>query len=1613
MTEKTNDTPMTMTPEQQGVFFSLMQQRVPSWVLESSTDIRGALRTSLLASYRSRDALAQTLSDLNSPESFCAPLLAKAMSDKLGRSLDMEGVVFQHIRSTSSLLGLRKKLVTPIDRDLLMAACENFESSETQESNYHESSLIYIPERINGRFNDILSIKPHEFAQLCRTLDLGKQYQAHIKALFDTQQLRENAVASAKDQFEVDMHIAFMKKHVSADVYSMLKSVKEGASTIKLGKNTLGYQGLQLLEVKLHGAVFIGPVSEQAGDDYRCVVYLPGDPVHPLKEYASFKHFESELSRRLRTAGFRTFFMRYILLKDQPLFHTELETRLLSRKTPPLPADSIYVPVEGFELKDDLFLTMFHQRSAQVSADARLLVVPTDDEDEKTRLDRLETYKTISLNTLLLFSSFVPVLGEVMFAIAGVQLLAEVYEGIESWSRGEQEQATDHLFDVIENLILLAAVAGGGVAVGKGFRTLKTSSFVERLRSVSVGSGATRLWKPDLKAYRQTSAMPRGLPADEQGLVTWRERQYLRTDTDTYAMRPVQGTDLWEIEHPRTPERYSPVMETNGAGAWRHDSELPQEWSLLRLFRRLGYREEDLSDTEALQLLAASGLDDKLLRRQYLDRSKPMATLVDTARRFRADKAVSRFIDHMHIPSSAPQADADLQLHLLTSLATWPQDASVSITRIGGSEVRRYGPASASRPIKIAEDLIRKGQFYPTLLKSLDTQARTRLMGVSATNEALQVQSLISLIAKQAELKKLPIFARVYQRSDVIKEPTAAPLREKFTNLPASVADELVQNADVTEWGELAGAKIPLRLAEEARRYAQVVRLNRAYEGLYLDAASGLDSDRLVLNNLKHLPGWANDVFVEIVEWAVQSEEKASIGSSDAAHKLVIKAYPDRYEVSDGNDKVLCTLAKRTRANFFRALWEGLPVNTRTGLGVEADDAGVGLRKKITDLALQRRAAIAQAIGIKAVRIGYRSPMGLADRLVENATLPGLPPSGGVSTRSSALVQRARELYPSHSPTQIDRLLTTLGTDEVLAIRALEALRQEFQTIRYALERWVNRQTHYQEGDGPQLKVPQHSKERAARSILRAWRKEGDYIPDTPEMLYGLSFDAQPLGELPVIVGNFSHIGTLKMDKVGTNAGLNAFLHNFTQLRTLSLTGNHLSRIPQAIASMSKLTSLDLSDNQIKLTPESNQLLSGNDQLHSLDLSFNRALGRTPTVTGLLQLQHLALRDTGIVDWPVGVNDLYGLRTLDLRDNLIEQIPETVFKAPSTLNRGTNINGNPLSASSVQRIAAYQQSSGISLGILTADYRQVAALHPDLERRGTLWMSGLTEADKAPKEALWNSLSVYPRSRDFFHLLAQLHDTADFNLLEMDLSRRVWDVLEAAAEDDALRRALFQMARIGRVGAEEVSALFSDIEVRVLCYQAVVAARSGERTLEGELVRLLRGLFRLQEVERQALIEIGRRVVSGSFSRAQAQELSLTYRVRLAQRLDLPAQPREMNFVRDVDVSPEQLENAYQEVVKAETSTALPASIKARGFWREYLLATYPDEFRTIDVRTAQAIVQLDAQVELSRAIATQRMKAIIENNKNQFEELLTRRTTEALARHPGLTALAGESAEA
>lgn len=1599
----------TITPAQQGVFFDLIKQQAPSWLLESSAELRGELYKSLKASYQTRRAALDDLKAFKSPESFCKPLLAKAMSDKLGEPFEVEGVVFQHVRSTSSLLGLRKKLVLPIDRDLFTAACENFEESETEASDYHESSLIYVPERITGRSNKILSIQPHEFAKLCRTLDLGKQYQAHVKSLFgdgtEDGSLRAGYVGCARNRFEVARHMAVMQKHISADVYQMLNAVTEGRPTIKLGNNTLGYQRMEIFGVKINGPMFIGPVSEHDDDDYRCVVYIPDDPLHSLKEYQSFDKFEVELSNRLKTLEYRNFFLRFIALKDRGTFLTRLNAKLLRTSNLPLPPHTVYTSISGFDLPADvkthLFLAMYRQRGAQVLADSRWLVISTDDEDEKSRLARLETYKTIGINIALFLASFVPIVGEVLFAVAGFQLLQGVYEGFDSWSRGEQEQATDYFFDTLENLIVMGALSAGGAAAGKAYKAVRATDFVQGLRTVPVSSGSLRLWKPDLSAYRKPLPIRTGVQFDEQGLVSGHGNRYLPIGTQAYTVRPVPNTDLWEIQSPAASGRYLPVLETNGAGAWRHPTELPQDWNLLTLFRRLGYREAQVSDAQALQILATIGVDEKPLRQLFVDRGKPMAVLVDAVQRFRADNDTARFIEQMRTPASAPFADADLQLYLLTSLAKWPRDAAVSITNIVGKEVVSYGSTKASKKIAINDDLLRKGQFYPTLLAALSNEERRRLLDSATADPTIRATLLTTLIAGQVERMRLQIFDRLVRRSDSLRLELAVPIREAYAELPASVADELVEHADVSEQRELEQGRVPLRLAEEARRYVKVLRLNRAYEGLYLDAASDQGTHLLLLEALENLPGWPKDVSVQIIEWAVHSEQNPGIVAKVAKHKVLIEAYPDRYQLSDAQGEVISSYTGRTCEHLFRCLWEGLPIHSRKSLGVEADKSGDTLRQKITEQALQQRESIARVIGIEPAYKGYRSPMGLADRHVERLNLLKAPDPG--VRRSAVLLHRARELYPTHSPAQIERFLLTLGTDEVLALRALESLRQEYVDIRDTLERWIHSDGYYQEDDGPRLKVPRRSKERAAQVILRAWRKETDVPLGAPPVLHSLTFDALPLGTLPVIVGHFSHVGTLEMNGVGGSAGLNTFLRNFTHLQALSLTGNRLTRLPQAVADMVNLTRLDLSENQISLTQEAITQLDSMTQLKTLNLSFNPALGRVPTISLHRALRHLALRGTGITEWPVGTSELPDLQTLDLRDNAISQIPPAVFNARTELNRGTNIDGNPLSSKSLLEITAYQKSHGPNLGVITADYRPAVVTQAALEPRPSSWMSGVPAAQVSRLQALWISLAASPNSGDFFYLLGQLLNTADFERLPAVLSQRVWNVLEAAGEADELRRTLFRMARIGRVGAEDPLRVFSNVEVRVLCYRAMAAALSGNRTLEGELVQLMRGLFRLEQVEEQSLIDIGSRTVAGPFTRRQAQELNLAYRVGLAQRLELPAQPMEMNVRLDVEVSPQQLENTYQAVIAAEASRALLESINTRGFWRDYMLVAHQAEFIAISERTTQSLLRLEAQTHLTRETASGLMKAIMENDKNQNDELFRRLTDEALARHPGL----------
>ncbi|MFJ7281798.1 NEL-type E3 ubiquitin ligase domain-containing protein [Pseudomonas sp. NPDC099000] len=1600
----TNSNTPVLTPDQQGAFFDLIKSNAPAWLLTASSQLRSDLYESLITSHRSRSELATILKGLKSPESFCTPLLAQAMSDKLGTLLDTVGVVFQHVRSTSSLLGLRKKLVLPIDRDLLSAACENFELSETLAGNYSDTSLIYIPETITGTVNKILSIEPHEFAELCRKLDLGKQYQAHVQSLFQPasgiNELRNKHVAHAKNSFEVQRHIALMKKTISAQMHQALKAVKE-QQPVKLGNNTLGYQALEMFDVAINGAMFIGPVEEHDDDDYRCVVYLPDDPLHPLKEYASFKDFEAELSGRLRTTAFRKFFMRYIKLGEQSAFLQALDKGLSSPVSSPLPAASVYVSLSGVDIQGDMFQEIFRQYANQVMADTRLLVVPTDDEDEKSRLDRLETYKSIGLNVLLFGASFVPFVGHVLLAVTVIQLLSEVYEGVASWSRGEQEQATDYLFDTVENLILMAAFAAGSVAVGTAYKTIRTSVFIERLRKVPGVDARGRLWNPDLAVYQQSLRLPRALAPDPRGLHWMGAQAYLPIDTSLFAVRPKPATELWEVIPPvGSDSTYSPELETNDVGAWRHDSELPQEWDRLKLFRRFGYTSDKVPDTAATQILAVCGIDDTVLRQAHVDRSRPPALLVDTVQRFRADAAVTDFIEQLKTPSSAALADPDLQLHLLTASSQWPGNSAIKVVNAAGRQVGFYGAATAvsGKTVNLNQDALHKGQLHTSLLTVMDSAQRQSLLGTNTQDATARATALTKIIADQAETSKPALFERIYKRTEVPSDALVTVLMNKIAGLPSAIAEELVRHAEAGEWSSLEAGNVPLRLAEEARRYLQQVQVSRAYEGLYLNAVGGLSTDRLVLDTLEQLPGWTGDAWVQIQASSGANSKSTSIGLADAAEKVRVDIHSDRYSVSVDDITPATPFAKHTREQYFKALWHGLSAPRKTALGVSLDDGGAALRQKITLLALTRRTAIARLINAQPSRSGYISPMRLADRPVASPS-PGLP-GPVIKSTHDVLIRRALELYPMHSPAKIHALVNAQGGNLTEVLKKLEALRLQFQSIRQVLSHWVSRQTWHLQPDGTRLEVSRLSKYRTAQAIIRCWRNEPEVTESGDKLLTTLGFDAQPMGELPVIVGDFDHVERLVLDGVGASAGLNAFLQNFSNLRSLSLRGNHLTRVPLALSSMSRLVHLDLSDNLIELTAESVTQLAGMTSLQSVNLAFNPNLTRAPDVSKLQHLEHLNLQGTGIKTWPSGASGLPRLRELDLRDNQIETLPEDVFKGHTVPNKGTNLHGNPLSADTLKKVVVHQQKTGVSLGIIASEYRRPGAFSPT-EAQSSEWLAGLGSTETQRKRELWDSLRACPESRGFFNVLARLSETADYKRLLNHFSQRVWNVLEAATEDDRLRRSLFRLAQVGRFSADGYSALFSEMEVQVLFYRAMAAALTGPASVEQQLITLLRGLFRLREVEGFALADINARTGSQSPSYEHALEISLAYRVGLAERLGLPAQPRTLVSALNVEVVPAALERAYQKVLTTERTSALLEWIITQQFWVEYLEASHPDRFLTIVDRSAREFAQVEGQTELSRAVATERLNAISDNFKNERRALIRQLTGAALMRHP------------
>ena len=126
-------------------------------------------------------------------------------------------------------------------------------------------------------------------------------------------------------------------------------------------------------------------------------------------------------------------------------------------------------------------------------------------------------------------------------------------------------------------------------------------------------------------------------------------------------------------------------------------------------------------------------------------------------------------------------------------------------------------------------------------------------------------------------------------------------IQRDFSSVPTILAREVLADATPTERDTLNRVKrIPLRLAEKARRAQQQMRLTLAYEGLYLDALAGPDTETLALNTLAALPGWSDNLRLEVREGRLEGPLRASFGPLEAGNRKVLARMEDgRYQAFD------------------------------------------------------------------------------------------------------------------------------------------------------------------------------------------------------------------------------------------------------------------------------------------------------------------------------------------------------------------------------------------------------------------------------------------------------------------------------------------------------------------------------------------------------------------------------------------------------------------------------------------------------------------------------------------------------------------------------------------
>ena len=487
---------------------ALVASRLPGWLTKASPETLYSLHESQRRQQQVQQQLHSWLAQITPLDAFAAPLLQNALQTQHQLTLDVRQAnlrrrTLQRFPSHIAHIpdGIKERIY---QHSLLQSALHNFTEGETL------ASAILPGTAVLDATGQACALSAKAFFTLCRSLDLGGQYQSYLRAqLVPNGEAGRQLEALVEEGFRASLEAALklslvngeIPQHAYAHCAPLFALFTPGASSVP---------GLRPMQLCVFGQWVRGAVAFEvthqgatgaALEGVLC--WIPDDPQGPLTWYPSWDVLYVTLGKQFRLPGYVEFFQRFIGARD-----LETYTRALDKA---LKASGLDVPVQLDGRHEAIDVPLFeHLRKQQIDTlldNAKVHAVPTAEVDAQVRDRRLHFYLSFALDALGLASFALPVLALPLLGITALQVADEVYEGYADWYLGDRQGALEHVYAVAETVVMTAINVGAGAASHR----LARAARVDDLVPVHTDEGALRLCDPYLPGHIAAGAGQHGL----------------------------------------------------------------------------------------------------------------------------------------------------------------------------------------------------------------------------------------------------------------------------------------------------------------------------------------------------------------------------------------------------------------------------------------------------------------------------------------------------------------------------------------------------------------------------------------------------------------------------------------------------------------------------------------------------------------------------------------------------------------------------------------------------------------------------------------------------------------------------------------------------------------------------------------------------------------------------------------------------------------------------------------------------------------------------------------------------------------------------------------------